>query len=33
MGKPAYTGSVAEEGKDAESDEDTAETGLTIDAA
>jgi hypothetical protein len=30
MGKAAYTGNVAEEGEDAEADEDTAEAELTI---
>jgi hypothetical protein len=33
MGKAAYTGNVAEEGEDAEADEDTAEAELTISAA
>lgn len=30
MGKSAYTGTIAEEGEDAESDEDAAEADLTI---
>lgn len=33
MGKAAYTGSLAEEGEDAEADEDTTEADLTIAAA
>jgi hypothetical protein len=33
MGKAAYTGSVAEEGEDAEADEDTTEVELTMAAA
>jgi hypothetical protein len=33
MGKAAYTGSIAEEGEDAEIDEDTEEAELTISAA
>ncbi len=29
-GKPAYVGSVEEEGQDVENDEDTVEAGLTM---